>query len=201
MKHPSHKQVVKIGDLCLAYYSFKDFNASVSKAIETISHDDEAPLYGTLWPSAHLLLESLSAIELKGKRVLEIGCGLGIPSIFCALKGASVIASDYHPDSAAYVKANSELNQCRVDFLQLDWRNKHALPDTDYIIGSDILYEPNHYAALASFLAEHVSRYCQVIISDPKRIYSHLFVAELEKKQLSVDTREENGMCVHWIKA
>ncbi len=194
MKHLSHKQSIRVGEYFLEYYSFRDFNSVVSQAIDHLSHDDNVPLYGTLWPSAQVLLEELASWDLKGKKVLEIGCGLGVPSVLCALKGAEVTASDFHPDTAHYVAANCRLNGCRIRFKQLDWRQEAQIPPQDFIIASDILYEPQNYSTLAHFISQQISTSSTAIISDPKRIYSHKFIEELRKYPLSIVVEEKHSM-------
>ena len=44
--------------------------------------------------STKVFLDYINTLDLKNKTVLELGCGSGIISIFCASKGAKVIASD-----------------------------------------------------------------------------------------------------------
>ncbi len=46
--------------------------------------------------STKVFLDYISSLNLKDKKVLELGCGSGIISIFCASKDAKVTASDIH---------------------------------------------------------------------------------------------------------
>ena len=39
------------------------------------------PLFGLLWPSAQKLADLMQTWVLKDKRVLEVGCGLGLASL------------------------------------------------------------------------------------------------------------------------
>lgn len=44
--------------------------------------------------STNVFLDYINVLDLKNKTVLELGCGSGIISIFCASKKAKVVASD-----------------------------------------------------------------------------------------------------------
>src|SRR5579885_2021506 len=53
------------------------------------------PYWAELWPSGVALARFVAGLELEGTRVLELGCGLGLPSLAAALRGADVLASDW----------------------------------------------------------------------------------------------------------
>ena len=48
--------------------------------------------------------------SLRGARVLELGCGLGLPSIAAALAGGRVLATDWSADAVRATAANAALN-------------------------------------------------------------------------------------------
>src|SRR5690606_19606093 len=103
-------------------------------------------LFGQLWPAGRLLAEAMSGFDVAGKRILEIGCGLGLASLVLKRRGADIVASDVHPDAVpclAYSAARSGLPA--VPYRQLRWDVPlPALGRFDMIIGSDILYERGH---------------------------------------------------------
>jgi 2-polyprenyl-3-methyl-5-hydroxy-6-metoxy-1,4-benzoquinol methylase len=58
--------------------------------------------------------------DLKGKRVLDLGCGAGSSSIAVAKQGAIAIAVDASADNLALAKRASDENDVRVEFHQAD---------------------------------------------------------------------------------
>jgi predicted nicotinamide N-methyase len=129
------------------------------------------PLFGVLWPAGSVLAEAMSAIDIAGKRILEIGCGLGLSSLVLHRRQADITASDHHPRAGDFLAANALLNGLGpVPFSQVDWAGPNpGLGRFDLIIGSDVLYERGHAKLLALFFAEHAKPRAQVLIADPGR--------------------------------
>ena len=70
--------------------------------------DERIPYWAELWPSALALSHYMVAMSLdwKEKSVLEIGCGLGLPSVVAGELGArEVVLSDYLVEAVAFAKA------------------------------------------------------------------------------------------------
>jgi len=101
------------------------------------------------------------------RRVVELGCGLGLPSIVSALSGGRVLATDWAEDALAVVAGNAELNGVHVDTALVDW----AEPD-DLIAAvrstscwpPDVLYENRDLDPVLSLLGRLGS---EAWISDP----------------------------------
>ena len=53
-----------------------------------------APYWSILWRSGVALARELDGVALSGLRIVELGCGLGVPSIAAARGGATVLATD-----------------------------------------------------------------------------------------------------------
>jgi release factor glutamine methyltransferase len=73
-----------------------------------------------LFFSTKILLKYLSRYNLSGKRVLELGAGSGLISIYAAKSGASVTASDISKAAIECIKINSNNNNVLLDAIQSD---------------------------------------------------------------------------------
>lgn len=141
-------------------------------------------LFGQLWPASKALARAVKRIDISNRRILELGCGLGLPSLVLKARGANVIASDRHPLSESFLDYNAELNQIpEVQFIDLDWdpvEPDASLGRFDTIIGSDILYERDHADMLASLINRIAAPVAKVLITCPGRGYRNHFSRLLE---------------------
>lgn len=132
-------------------------------------------LFGQLWPASLVLAGAVGSINIAGRRIIELGCGLGLPSLVLQSRGADVTASDRHPLSEPFLDHNAVLNNLPLlPFLDLAWEPKDSDTDVgqfDLIIGSDILYERNHAELVAAVINRLASPTAKVLITCPGRGY------------------------------
>ena len=142
------------------------------------------PLFGVVWPSSEILAHLLMEFDVAGKRILEIGCGIGLPSMLLNHRHADITATDYHPEVETFLNFNSNLNKEKsIPFFLADWKDRDcAMGKFDLIIGSDILYEQSHAELLSEFIEKHANPSCEVIIVDPGR-HQH---ARFSKKMITL---------------
>ena len=135
------------------------------------------PLFGVVWPAGLALAEEMSRFPVTGKHILELGCGLGLASLVLARRGADITACDHHPLAGEFLRWNAELNRIApIAFRHAPWLGPNpALGSFDLIIGSDLLYERDHAALLAGFIAHHAEPAAQVLLADPGRGYAGSF--------------------------
>lgn len=129
------------------------------------------PLFGQVWPSAQKLADAMQVWELGARRVLEIGCGLGLASLVIHRRHGDITASDCHPLAEAFLRANLALNHLpAMKYRTGNWgRANPGLGEFDLIIGSDVLYERGQPAQLAAFIQLHAAPDAEVVIIDPNR--------------------------------
>ena len=164
---------VKVGGLVLRLQVIASLDEAIEYYVETAPDDTtQIPYYTRLWESAYALAEVMaSRPELwPGRRVLELGCGLGLPSLVAARLGAEVTATDFHPHNGPFFLANARENGLeRIRYELLDWRSPH-LPDAfDIVLGSDLIYENDMVAPFVKC----ATRYCApgglLLFADPGR--------------------------------
>lgn len=138
-------------------------------------------LFGQVWPSGRVLAEAMCTFDVAGKRILELGCGLGLSSLVLQRRRADVTASDHHPLAEAFLEYNATQNQLpHVRYRDLPWEIPDlALGRFDLIIGSDILYERGHAGLIADLLLRHARPDVEVLITDPGRGNSGSFTRAL----------------------
>lgn len=139
-------------------------------------------LFGQLWPASNVLAQAVKRIGIKGRRILEVGCGLGLPSLVLQHRGADITASDHHPLAQTFLNYNTDLNHLPlIPYLDLPWATGgDGVEGFDLIVGSDILYEPNHAQLLVGLIARIAKPVSTVLISCPGRGHRNKFSSSME---------------------
>jgi predicted nicotinamide N-methyase len=167
-------QTVEFGEIDIHIRTLRDNQQYEDKnqAAEKLGISSAAwPLFGILWPSSFELAKYISSLDIANKRILEVGCGIGLSSLLLNHMHADITATDIHPCAQEFLGVNTVLNNDRViPFERLDWNSANStLGRFDLIIGSDLLYESNHPVLLSNFIDNHANKSCEVIIIDPGR--------------------------------
>ena len=138
-------------------------------------------LFGQIWPAGRVLAEAMSSHDILGKRILELGCGLGLSSLVLQQRRADITASDHHPLADSFLRHNAAQNHLpTITYCDLRWEVLDAtLGRFDLIIGSDILYEGAHAGLLAAIVERHALPDAEVLITDPGRGNSAAFTRAL----------------------
>jgi ETFB lysine methyltransferase len=133
--------------------------------------DERIPYWADCWPSARVLAERISRQRGSGRRLLELGCGIGLVSLVAAHAGFQVLATDYYADALEFTAANAQRHALLdVDTRLIDWRKLPADLETfDVVAASDVLYEKPHAALLAAALDRTLSATGLGLLTDPGR--------------------------------
>jgi predicted nicotinamide N-methyase len=159
---------------------------------EAFEHEEFLPYWAELWPSALALAREVARLDLDGKRVLELGCGLGLPSIVAALGGAHVLATDWSPDAVGVAARNAERNGAELETALAAWGTASALVDAapwDLVLGADLLYERRNVEQLLALLPRLGD---DVLLSEPGRPFESAFL-ERARETWRIDSRPAGG--------
>jgi predicted nicotinamide N-methyase len=154
----------------------RDADALLSEAEEDFEVDEFLPYWAELWSSGRALADVVLGRALRGARVLELGCGLALPSFAAAAAGGRVVASDWASSALSLVSGNAARNGLEVETMELDWFSPPAdLGWFDLVLAADVLYEQRNGAALLDLLP----RVCrEVWLADPGRVPAGRFFAD-----------------------
>lgn len=128
------------------------------------------PFWSIAWPGgqaiARFLLDNPHAV--RGRRVLDFGCGGAIAAIAAAKCGASlVIANDIDPIAIAAAELNAQLNQVTLVTEATDQLDQEL--DVDVLLAGDVCYESSLTARIIAWLRQTAARGTTVLIGDPGR--------------------------------
>ena len=85
--------------------------------------------------------------------MLELGCGLGLPSLVAATRGAVVTATDWASDAIELLRRNAARNQLVLRSEVHDWREPWD-EEFDLVLAADVLYEQRNVEPFVSRLRE-----------------------------------------------
>jgi predicted nicotinamide N-methyase len=145
-------------------------------------HEEFLPYWAELWPSGVALARRVAGRSLRGARVLELGCGLGLPSLAAALAGGRVLATDWSPQAIALLEENAERNEAALETALVDWAKPGAIVERapwDLVLAADVLYERRNVAPLLDLLPRLVDEGGEVWLADPGRAPAGALLAGL----------------------
>jgi len=109
---------------------------------------------------------------LHGARTLELGCGLGLPSLAASLAGGRVLATDWSPHAIELLRDNAERNGIALEAQRADWSAPDALvarAPWDLVLGADLLYERRNAELLLPLLPRLLGPASELWLADPGR--------------------------------
>lgn len=155
-----------------------------------------APYWSVLWRSGVVLARELEGAPLGGLRVVELGCGIAVPSIAAARAGADVLATDSDPEALELVAQNAQANGVQVETAVVDWAQPDELVSRapfDLVLAADVLYERAAVAQLLSLLPRLAP---EAWLADPGRTVADAFLAEAHRRW-GVETRVRGVVQIH----
>ncbi|PKM83540.1 MAG: methyltransferase [Firmicutes bacterium HGW-Firmicutes-13] len=172
----------------------REIKLLVVKDIEALVTDpddeDQIPYWADIWPAGRAMANYIwEKINFQRAEVLELGAGLGLPGIVAALKGAKVTFSDYKDEAVQMTACNARANGLqKVDTFTGDWRDFRLEKKFDWILGSDILYNPRLNPYAEKILVSNLKADGQLLISHARRPATYEVLERLKKEGPFMDT-------------
>ncbi|HEV3379021.1 MAG TPA: hypothetical protein VG126_17240 [Thermoleophilaceae bacterium] len=172
------------------------------------------PYWSVLWRSGVALAREVDAETLAGLRVVELGCGLALPSIAAVRGGATVLATDACAEALALAERNARANGLQIETSVADWKRPDGLADRappcasgragphrsdhifDLVLAADVLYERASVAPLLSLLPRLAP---EAWLADPGRPAAAAFLEEASRRW-AVDTRVRGVVRIHRLR-
>ena len=157
------------------------------------------PYWAKVWPSAIALVKVLQKHPslIRDKTVLELGAGIGLPSLLMANEAKTIQVSDYDSEAVELFRKNiAHLQLHNVQALQMDWNNLPENIDPEVIILSDVNYDPTQFESLTKLIQKFIHQGCTIILSTPQRIIANPFVLALSEFIIAdyLEMVDENGV-------
>ena len=173
---------------------------------EALRHEEggagrPVPFWARPWPSGLALAAALAADPPRpGAKVLELGCGLGAPSIVAARAGANVLATDGSTDAVAYAAHSLALNGAEGEVAAADWAEQgDALVERgpyDLVIAADVLYTRANTETALRMLPRLVAGWGRAVIADPGRANARDFLSAI-RATFALRTRRDGEVSLH----
>ena len=159
-----------------------------------------APYWSVLWRSGVALAHELDGLTLNGLRVVELGCGLAVPSVAAARAGATVLATDASREALTLLARNAQANDVRIETATIDWTQPDQLvrrAPFDLVLAADVLYERASVAPLLSLLPRLAP---EAWLADPGRPAAARFIEEAQRRGWTAQTRRRDVVRVHRLR-
>jgi predicted nicotinamide N-methyase len=130
------------------------------------------PFWAMTWPAAQVLARFLldEPDLVKGREVIEMGCGGAVASIAAGKAGARrVTANDIDPIAIAIARQNAARNRVRLRFDSENRIESSSVGQAQVILFSDFFYTRSASVQLACLLREWRKQSMTILIGDGGR--------------------------------
>jgi predicted nicotinamide N-methyase len=178
------EETVALGGRTVRMLRPRDGDAVLDELLaEDDPEEERLPFWTQLWPSGTALARAVTGRPLAGRRVLELGCGLGLVSVAAALAGADVLAVDRSPEAVTFTAANAARNGASLRTLVCAFDQPEPLlaeAPWDLVLAADVLYEQRNVPVLLWLLPRLVGPGGEAWLADPGRNGLETFLSGAE---------------------
>jgi predicted nicotinamide N-methyase len=177
---------------------------------EALRHEEggagrPVPFWARPWPAGLALAAALAEEPPPAEaRVLELGCGLGLPSIVAAREGADVLATDGVTDAVAFAAHSMALNGVEAEVAHADLAEQGdalvARGPFDLVLAADVLYTRGNVEAALRLLPRLLRAGGEARIADPGRSNARDFLAAA-RASFAIDREVKGDVTLYRLRA
>lgn len=172
--------------------------------LDHVENDPEQnlPYWAELWPSGIALAAAIlqEPRQLADRRVLELGCGLGVAAIAALRVGADLLVTDYAPEALALCALNT-IDQAGVEpqSLRLNWRQPNAAlfaaagEGFPMVLAADVLYEARDVEPLLELVDRLVAVDGALWLAEPGRKPAKAFLGAMWERGWTIESQSCAG--------
>ncbi|MCC7023692.1 MAG: methyltransferase [Thermomicrobiales bacterium] len=178
--------------------------ADFDRLLDAAAGDPEQnlPYWAELWPSGIALASAIlrQPEQVRGQRVLELGCGLGVTAIAALRAGADLLITDYSAEALALSALNA-LNEAGVEpeVLRLNWREPSqellhsAGSGFPIVLAADVLYEARDVEPLLDLAPRLVAQAGELWLAEPGRPPAARFIDVMRERGWQITSERYPG--------
>ncbi len=147
------------------------------------------PFWVMIWPASLVLAEYLASLP-PPLDILEVGAGLGIPSLFASSFGHRVLATDKEELPLKLLKRSAEEQGLELSVQILDWLNPKLEKQFDVIAGAEVVIKSSLFEPLFNLFKSYLKPEGEIILaheSERKRTLVPFLVRA--EKHFKVETK------------
>jgi predicted nicotinamide N-methyase len=174
---------IDVGGDTIALWRVADLERHVDRDALLAGDDPpEPPYWAHLWTGALVLA---AAVPANAGRVLEIGCGLGLPGLVAARRGARVTFLDRIAAPLSFVRASGATNGLApVDVCVADFAGEALRGGFDLLLAAEVLYDRATLGTLPEALRRRLRPGGRALLTDARRTDTAAFYAALDASGL-----------------
>jgi predicted nicotinamide N-methyase len=151
------------------------------------------PFWIRLWDAAIILAYVLgSQPDPGGRRLLELGAGLGAPGLAAAGAGFEVTLSDYEDIILDFQRVSGAASGLRnIEFEHIDWLNPPPLEPYDVIAGAEILFRDEFFTPLLDIFRNYLKKDGMVYLAHDAKRQSLSKFLKLAQKDFEISLKKQ----------
>jgi predicted nicotinamide N-methyase len=206
-RYATYVEPVRIGDLAFDFVRIADPNRVLDEVAEREDRREKVegsrrngeelhlPYWAELWDSAagvcQYLLRAGVRDRMRGRSVLDLGCGMGLTGTVAAAVGADVTFADLEPDALLFARLNASQFDLRAHARRVNWQKDRLAERFGLILGADILYEKKQWDFLEPFWQHHLDQGGEILLGEPGRVSGDVFIDWLRTKPWTLEEHAE----------